>query len=204
MAAFSSTALTDDAEQVGPDVQTFMAQQCGCVAHLVNTTSMLRMGAQETRRSLLNSHQETNMGPIISGLAFLQSPGDFSMKKKIKASIIYTSTGIWSQTLDAAKTRDIREVTALKGGSKTERKRKTQFTGKLAEEEALHRHEALAYQALGASGPLKALRLRAPVVLAVGNPLSLGLHRSLAAGAFQAGGRKERRQCPESAFTLIF
>lgn len=49
-----------------------------------------------------------------------------------------------------------------------------------AEEEALHCHEALADQALGAAGALEALRLGVPVVLAVGNPLGLGLYRILA------------------------
>lgn len=49
-----------------------------------------------------------------------------------------------------------------------------------AEEEVLHRHEALADQALGAAGALEALRLGVPVVLAVGNPLGLGLYRILA------------------------
>lgn len=57
-----------------------------------------------------------------------------------------------------------------------------------AEEEALHCHEALANQALGAAGALEALRLRVPVVLTVGNPLSLGLHRVLARCTFL--GRK--------------
>lgn len=53
-----------------------------------------------------------------------------------------------------------------------------------AEEEALRRHEALTDQALGAAGALEALRLGVPVVVAVGDPLSLGVHRLLTGGAF--------------------
>lgn len=49
-----------------------------------------------------------------------------------------------------------------------------------AEEEGLHCHEALADQALGAAGALEALWLGMPVVLAIGNPLGLGLYRILA------------------------
>lgn len=49
-----------------------------------------------------------------------------------------------------------------------------------AEEEGLHHHEALSHQALGAAGALEALWLSVPVVLAIGNPLSLGLHYILA------------------------
>lgn len=49
-----------------------------------------------------------------------------------------------------------------------------------AEEEVLYRHEALADQTLGAAGALEALRLGVPMVLAVGNPLGLGLHSILA------------------------
>lgn len=45
-----------------------------------------------------------------------------------------------------------------------------------AEKEGLHCHEALANQALGASRALEALRLGVPVVLAIGNPLGLGLY----------------------------
>lgn len=56
-----------------------------------------------------------------------------------------------------------------------------------AEEEALHRHEALADQALGAAGAFEALWLGVPVVLAVGNPLGLGLNRILAGGTFLGG-----------------
>lgn len=55
-----------------------------------------------------------------------------------------------------------------------------------AEKEALHRHEALADQALGAAGALETLRLGVPVVLTVGNPLSLGLHRILAGCTFHS------------------
>ena len=53
-----------------------------------------------------------------------------------------------------------------------------------AEEEGLHCHEALADEALGAASALEALWLGVPVELAVGNPLGLGLHRTLAGGAF--------------------
>lgn len=53
-----------------------------------------------------------------------------------------------------------------------------------AEEEALHSHEALTDQALGAAGALEALRLSMPVVVAVGDPLSLGVHWILAGWAF--------------------
>lgn len=55
-----------------------------------------------------------------------------------------------------------------------------------AEEEGLHCHEALADQALGAAGALEALRLGVPVVIAVGNPLGLRLHRNLAGRAFHS------------------
>lgn len=49
-----------------------------------------------------------------------------------------------------------------------------------AEQAVLHWHEALANEALGATRALEAVRLGVPVVLAVGNSLSLRLHRLLA------------------------
>lgn len=52
-----------------------------------------------------------------------------------------------------------------------------------AEEEGLHRHEALAHQALGAAGALEAVGGGVPVVVAVGNPLVLGFDRFLTGGA---------------------
>ena len=49
-----------------------------------------------------------------------------------------------------------------------------------AEEHALHGHEALPHEALGAAGALEAVGLGVPVVFPVGDALGLGLHRVLA------------------------
>lgn len=64
-----------------------------------------------------------------------------------------------------------------------------------AEEGALHGHEALAHQTLGAAGAPEAVRLGVPVMVAVWNPLGFRLHRLLARRAFLQSGKTEYSQC---------
>lgn len=64
-----------------------------------------------------------------------------------------------------------------------------------AEEGALHGHEALAHQTLGAAGAPEAVGLGMPVMVAVGNPLGFRLHRLLAWRAFLQSGKTEYSQC---------